>query len=79
MAVQHSCLADGSEGVIRIKGTASLRTDLLSDLDSQNSAKYFRIEKGLMFTKRESELLQQHVQKRGQLPGGAADELGDSF
>lgn len=72
-------LADANKEVVKIKGTATLRTDLLAELDGQDSAAYFRVEEDPMYTKRESELLQQHVQKHGQLPGGAADELNDLF
>jgi hypothetical protein len=32
-----------------------------------------------MYTKRESELLQQYLQQYGEMPGGGMDELDDLF
>jgi formate dehydrogenase beta subunit len=32
-----------------------------------------------MYTRRESELIQQYLQEHGALPGGGADELDDLF
>jgi hypothetical protein len=32
-----------------------------------------------MYTKRESELIQQHLQQYGELPGGGDDDLDDLF
>jgi formate dehydrogenase beta subunit len=52
---------------------------LLEELDSNDQACFFLFEEDEMFTKRESELLQQYLQQHGELPGGGADELDDLF
>jgi len=45
-------------------------------LVGNNAAKYFAIEEDKMCTKRETELLQQYMQKYGKMPGGG-DELDE--
>ncbi len=72
-------LADDQKQIIKIKGTATVRADLLADLESNDSARYFRFEEDPMYTKRESELLQQYMQEHGGMPGGGDDELDDLF
>ena len=72
-------LADADKQVIKIKGTATVRADLLADIDANEQARYFRVEDYPMYTKRESELLQQYMQEHGRMPGGGADELDDLF
>ena len=70
-------LLDESGKPIKIKGTQNLRSDLQTELDS--AAKFFEFEKDKMYSKRESELLQQHLQKYGEMPSGGEDELDDLF
>ena len=59
----------------------NLRQSLLECLDNPGEAAWFIIEEAPMFTKRESELIQQHLQKYGELPGGGSggDDLDDLF
>lgn len=64
--------------VIYIKGTPNIRKELLEQLESQKKASYFIYENAPMYTKRESELLQEFLQKHGKLPE-ANDELEDLF
>jgi NADPH-dependent glutamate synthase beta subunit-like oxidoreductase len=74
-------LLNSDRKVIRITGTADLRESLMQCLDEPGAARYFVWEADPMFTKRESELLQQHLQAHGELPGGGVggDELEDLF
>ena len=80
-------LPDG-EGVIQIlnndkevtviKGTDNIRKTMLEWLNDNKEYSYFIYESDPMFTKRESELLQQYLQKHGKLPD-AGDGLDDLF
>jgi len=72
-------LADADKQIIKIKGTGTLRTDLQTDIERNGQARYFRFEEDLLYTKRESELLQQYMQAHGRMPGGAADGVDDLF
>lgn len=62
--------------IIYIKGTPNMRK-LLMELNIRN-ARYFSYEEHKMFTQRESELIQQYVQKYGSIPG-MDEELEDLF
>jgi hypothetical protein len=70
-------LMDETGKPLKIKGTQNLRTDLESELDS--AAKFFEFEEDKMYSKRESELLQQHLQKYGEMPSGGEYDLDDLF
>ena len=73
-------LLDSDKKVIRISGTANMRQGLRECLDNPGSAAWFVWETNPMYTKRESELIQQYLQKYGELPGGGgADDLDDLF
>jgi hypothetical protein len=72
-------LLDADKGVLAIKGVMDMRQALEEDLESNDEACFFIFEEDEMFTKRESELLQQYLQQHGELPGGGADELDDLF
>jgi formate dehydrogenase beta subunit len=72
-------LLDADKGVLAIKGVMNMRQALLEELDTNDQACFFLFEEDEMFTKRESELLQQYLQQHGELPGGGADELDDLF
>ncbi len=62
-----------------IKGTENIRTALEEKLSAGNDAVFFQWEEDGMYTKRESELIQQHLNQYGELPGGGDDELDDLF
>jgi len=64
--------------VIKIKGIPNLRQALEEQLNTNENARYFIYEEDPMYTKRESELLQQFLQEFGRLPEGE-DELDDLF
>jgi formate dehydrogenase beta subunit len=72
-------LLDAEKAVLAIKGVINMRQALKGDLDSNDQACFFVFEEDEMYTKRESELLQQYLQQHGELPGGGADELDDLF
>ena len=61
-------LLDENKLAIYIKGTMNVRQELEEQLATNSKAKYFVFEKAKMFTMRESELLQQFLQKYGKLP-----------
>jgi len=67
-------LMDEDKKPIAIKGTANMQELLLRRLETYETAKYFDYEEDKMFSKRESELIQQHLQKYGEMPFGGADE-----
>jgi NADPH-dependent glutamate synthase beta subunit-like oxidoreductase len=62
-----------------IKGVADVQAGLRERLAAGAVAAYFIWEAERLYTKRESELIQQHVQRFGKLPGGGDDELADLF
>jgi NADPH-dependent glutamate synthase beta subunit-like oxidoreductase len=65
--------------VLFIQGAISIQQALLDALDSLEDAHYFLFEEDEMYTKRESELLQQFLQKNGSLPRGNTSELDDDL
>lgn len=71
-------LLDQAREVIRIAGTMHLRRALEDELRDNRVACFFTYEVEPMYTRRESELIQQFVQEHGRLPGGE-DELDDLF
>jgi formate dehydrogenase beta subunit len=72
-------LLDADKAVLAIKGVLNMRQALAADLESNHQARFFIFEEDEMYTKRESELLQQYLQQHGELPGGGADELDELF
>ncbi len=70
-------LFDQDQNVIQIKGVPDLQTALKELLPSVNS-RFFVYELVEFYTQRESELLQEYLQKHGRLPQGN-DELEDLF
>jgi formate dehydrogenase beta subunit len=72
-------LLDASGNVILIKGTADLRGALRAELERGTESARFEIEEDPMYTKRESELIQQYLQRHGKMPGGGDDDLDDLF
>ena len=69
---------DEKKEVYNIKGTDNMKDTLLEKLSYNEKANYFIYEADPMFTKRESELLQQYLQKHGKLPD-SGDDLDDLF
>jgi NADPH-dependent glutamate synthase beta subunit-like oxidoreductase/NAD-dependent dihydropyrimidine dehydrogenase PreA subunit len=74
-------LLDSDKKILRISGTADLRQDLSDCLENPGEAKWFIWEEDPMYTKRESELIQQYLQEHGEMPGGGGgdDDLDDLF
>jgi hypothetical protein len=72
-------LADASRKPTQIKGLASIQAYLSAQLEAGTAVGFFLWEEDRMYTQRESELIQQHVQRYGELPGGGADELDELF
>jgi len=72
-------LAGADKKPTAIKGTQDVRAALLEKLDAEADAPFFDWEEDRMYTKRESELIQQHLKQYGELPGGGEDELDDLF
>jgi hypothetical protein len=74
-------LLDEKKAVLCITGTANLRESLLEKLANPGAAVLFIAEEDPMYTKRESELIQQYLQEHGEMPGGAGgdDDLDDLF
>jgi NADPH-dependent glutamate synthase beta subunit-like oxidoreductase len=70
-------LFDAEMNVIFIKGTENIRS-LLEEYLEDPDVKYFAYEEDKMFTKRESELIQEFLQKHGRMPK-YNDELDDLF
>ena len=65
-------LFDTEKNMIYIKGAMNVREELREQLTSSQEARYFIWEEDPMYTKRESELLQQYMQQHGKLPQGNA-------
>lgn len=70
---------DEAKNVLSIKGVVNLREALTEQLESSEKARYFVFEEDRMYTQRESELIQQYLQRYGKLPEGGEDELDDLF
>jgi bidirectional [NiFe] hydrogenase diaphorase subunit len=72
-------LFDSEKNVVYIKGAMNLLQELEEQLKSYEKAKYFIWEEDPMYTKRESELLQQFMQENGKLPEGNVELEEDLF
>jgi hypothetical protein len=71
-------LLDGQEVVIFIKGAMNLQQELKDQLDLNQEARYFMYVEEEMYSKRESELLQQYISEHGSMPR-VNQELEDLF
>jgi len=71
-------LYDGDHRLIALKGTANLKRDLLRALRGNGDVVWFDLEEEPMYTRRESELIQEYVRAHGRMPGDDAD-LDDLF
>jgi formate dehydrogenase (NADP+) beta subunit len=72
-------LADAETKPTRIKGVADIQAYLREEFGRKSETRFFVWEQERMFTRRESELIQEHVQQYGKLPGGGMDELDELF
>ena len=74
-------LLDAEKKVLAITGSPDLHQSLSEKLVSPGEAVFFIFEEDPMFTKRESELIQQYLQEHGELPGSGVggDDLDDLF
>lgn len=72
-------LLDENKEIFLIQGTLSLRETLLELSNVHTDAHYFIYEEDEMYTKRESELLQQYLQVHNALPRGNESELDDDL
>lgn len=71
-------LFDAGKKVVCIKGTMNLFEEMSDKLQGLENARYFRFEENPMYAKRESELLQQYMQRHGSVPEGN-NELDDDL
>jgi NADPH-dependent glutamate synthase beta subunit-like oxidoreductase/ferredoxin len=71
-------LFDNNKEIVEIKGTDNMKKMLKDKLKSSDKIKFFKFEDDPMYSKRESELLQQYIKKHGEMPSGG-DELDDLF
>ncbi|MEE8418843.1 MAG: FAD-dependent oxidoreductase, partial [Dehalococcoidales bacterium] len=71
-------LYDEQENVIYIKGAINLRRELTDRLGLNDNARYFSHEEEPMYSKRETQLLQQYITRYGEMPEGNR-ELDDLF
>jgi formate dehydrogenase beta subunit len=73
-------LLDESKVVYAIKGVSDIRRALSEVAETSTKAKYFVFEEDPMYSKRESELIQQYLQQHGCMPPGEGDDdLDDLF
>ena len=68
-----------NQDIILIQGTSNLRRTMEEQLTSNSIACFFDYDEDPMFTKRESELLQQFMQQFGRFPEGNEDLDDDLF
>jgi formate dehydrogenase (NADP+) beta subunit len=67
-------LYDGDHNVLVIEGAANLRQELLHSLEGDEKPVWFEFELNKMYSKRESELIQKHLQEHGRMPGVGGDD-----
>lgn len=72
-------LAGTDKKVTKIVGTADIHAALQDEIGVQTEGVLFCWEEDRMYSKRESELIQLHLQQHGEMPGGGADDLDDLF
>lgn len=71
-------LLDADKRVLLIKGVINMRETLLEVFEDNNKVAWFQYEENPLYSKRESELIQQYLQEHGRMPGGE-DELDDLY
>jgi hypothetical protein len=67
-------LYDRDHRVLQLKGTPNLRQELLKAIEDKIEAVWFDFEEDRMYSKRESELIQQYVQEYGRMPGSESED-----
>lgn len=72
-------LLDDEHNVRVIKGTASLKIDLMAAFEENEKTALFEFEEDKMYSQRESELIQRYLQEHGEMPRGGDDDLDDLF
>ena len=72
-------LVNAEKNIIAIKGCSNLKQGLMQEFDDESSAVLFEYEENRMFSQRESELIQQYLQKHGEMPGAGDDDMDDLF
>ena len=72
-------LAGLDKKVTKIVGTADIRTGLEEEAAKGGDDVLFCWEEDMMYSKRESELLQQYLQQYGEMPGGGGDDDMDDL
>ncbi len=68
-------LIDRDQRIVAIKGVADLRKALMQELGENDEAVFFDYQEDKMYSKRESELIQQYLQEHGEMPGAFDDDL----
>jgi NADPH-dependent glutamate synthase beta subunit-like oxidoreductase len=71
-------LLDEGKVVYAIKGVSNLKVALSELIETSSKARFFLCDQDPMYTKRESELIQEYLKKHGCMPPGE-DELDDLF
>jgi hypothetical protein len=61
------------------RGDGAVRRQLLKLLESRTGARLFQWQADTLYTKWESELIQQHPTRYGEAPSGGEEELDDLF
>jgi len=64
---------------IKIAGSANIKQALLEEAERGGDDLLFSWEEDRFYSKRESELLQKHLQEYGEMPGGGGGDLDDLF
>ncbi|KPK63219.1 MAG: hypothetical protein AMS21_06830, partial [Gemmatimonas sp. SG8_38_2] len=72
-------LLDDGKVVFAIAGVPNLRSALSKIVSTSEKARFFLFEEDPMYSKRESELIQEYVRRHGSMPTGEGDELDDLF
>jgi len=72
-------LYDEDHNILSIKGTANMQRDLLQQMEDGTTSAWFDFEEDKMYSKRESELMQQYLQEHGEMPGGSDSDMDDLF
>jgi NADPH-dependent glutamate synthase beta subunit-like oxidoreductase len=73
-------LLDENQIVYAIQGVDNLRATLLGLVETSTKARFFLFEEDPMYSKRESELIQDYLKEHGSMPPGEGeDELDDLF
>ena len=71
---------DADKVVYAIKGVDDIKQALSEIVETSDKAKYFLLDHDPMYSKRESELIQEYLQQYGRMPAGEGDDdLDDLF